>query len=364
MKLSASRITSVLTLLGENVTDADEAADVARHYKGVLETIADRELDAEISVKLTQLGIDIGSDVATANLESILATAEERGQFVWIDVESSDYVDRTLDMYRAARSRHSNTGVCLQAYLYRTAGGSHRSAPDRPCDPAGEGVRTPSQRRSRSPARKMSTGTTWRSRRHFSTRCSGAGVRVAFATHDEQLIRRIEKEAAQRGIARGDLEFQMLFGIGTAEQEELAAKGYRVQVLISYGTAWFPWYMRRLAERPANPVVRHEKDGVFLNGDPDPSRWRALFLVSLAVLLGMSVWFTASAVAPELERRWDLSSGQVGWLTTLVQLGFVSGTILAAVMNLADVVSSRGLLFDIGRFGGRCEHAAGGRFRL
>ena len=88
-------------------------------------------------------------------------------------------------------------------------------------------------------------------------------------------------------------------------------------------------------------MVRHEKDSVFLNGDRDPSRWCALALVSLAVLLGMSVWFTASAVAPELERRWDLSSNQVGWLTTLVQLGFVAGTILAAVMNLADVISSR-----------------------
>ena len=92
-------------------------------------------------------------------------------------------------------------------------------------------------------------------------------------------------------------------------------------------------------------MVRNEKDGFFLKGvgvgDDDPSRWRALALVSLAVLLGMSVWFTASAVAPELQRRWDLSSHQVAWLTTLVQLGFVVGTILAAVMNLADVVPSR-----------------------
>jgi proline dehydrogenase len=78
------------------------------------------------------------------------------------------------------------------------------------------------------------------------------GLRAAFATHDMRLIRRIENEAAQRGIGRGDLEFQMLYGIGTADQGELAAKGYRVEVLISYGTAWFPWYMRRLAERPAN----------------------------------------------------------------------------------------------------------------
>jgi nitrate/nitrite transporter NarK len=88
-------------------------------------------------------------------------------------------------------------------------------------------------------------------------------------------------------------------------------------------------------------MVRHEKHGFPLNGDTDPRRWRVLGLVSLAVLLGMSVWFTASAVAPVLEIRWDLSPSQVGWLTTLVQLGFVAGTILAAVMNLADVIPSR-----------------------
>ena len=88
-------------------------------------------------------------------------------------------------------------------------------------------------------------------------------------------------------------------------------------------------------------MVRREKDGVFLNDDTDPRRWRALARVSLAVLLGMSVWFTASAVVPELESRWDLSSNQVAWLTTLVQLGFVAGTIVAAVMNLANVVPSR-----------------------
>lgn len=251
VKLGASRITSVLTLLGEKVTEADEAADVARHYQAVLEAIADRELEAEISVKLTQLGIDIGPEVAAANLESILAAAEERGQFVWIDVESSDYVDRTLDMYRAVRSRHVNTGVCLQAYLYRTAGdlaallsinpsirlvkGAYAEPPE---------VAFPRKKDVDRNYREVAKTLLGEVRR--------GGVRAAFATHDEQLVRWIENEASQRGIARGDLEFQMLYGIGTTEQEELAAKGYRVEVLISYGTAWFPWYMRRLAERPAN----------------------------------------------------------------------------------------------------------------
>ena len=251
VKLSASRITSVLTLLGENVTEADEAADVGRHYQGVLEAIADRGLEAEISVKLTQLGIDIGHDVAAANLESILASAEQRGQFVWIDVEGSDYVDRTLDMYRAVRSRHMNTGLCLQSYLYRTAGDLAALLPLNPS------IRLVKGAYAEPPEvafpRKKDVDRNYRElAKTLLDEVRRGGVRAAFATHDERLIRWVEKEAAQRGIARGDLEFQLLYGVGTAEQKDLAAKGYKVEVLISYGTAWFPWYMRRLAERPAN----------------------------------------------------------------------------------------------------------------
>ena len=249
--LSSSRITSVLTLLGENVTEADEAAAVARHYQAVLEEIADRELEAEISVKLTQLGIDIGPDVAAANVESILATAEEHGQFVWIDVEGSGYVDRTLDLYRAARSRHMNTGICLQAYLYRTA---EDLAALLPMDPSIRLVKGAYAEpvEVAFPRMKDVNRNYFELAKTLLDEVRRGGVRAAFATHDERLIRGIEEEAAERGIARGDLEFQMLYGIGTAQQEGLAAKGYRVEVLISYGTAWFPWYMRRLAERPAN----------------------------------------------------------------------------------------------------------------
>ena len=251
VRLSGSRITSVLALLGENVTEADEAAEVARHYQGVLEEIAKRELEAEISVKLTQLGIDIGPEVAAANLENILATAEERGQFVWIDVESSGYVDRTLHLYRKARSNHVNTGICLQAYLYRTA---EDLAALLPIDPSIRLVKGAyaEPREVAFPRMRDVDRNYLELAKTLLDEVRRGGVRAAFATHDERLIRRIEAEAAERGIARGDLEFQMLYGIGTAKQKGLAAKGYRVEVLISYGTAWFPWYMRRLAERPAN----------------------------------------------------------------------------------------------------------------
>lgn len=250
-RLSESRLNALLTLLGEKVTEADDAAEVTRHYQGVLEEIAKRELESEISVKLSQLGIDIGMDVVTANLDSILATAEEHGQFVWIDIESSDYVDRTLDLYRAARSRHVNTGVCLQAYLYRTADDLAALLPIKPSIRLTKGAYAEPPEVA-FPRKKDVDRNFLELAKSLLDAVRLGGVRAGFATHDERLIRKIEEEAAKRGIARGDLEFQMLYGIGTPQQLELAAKGYRVGVLISYGTAWFPWYMRRLAERPAN----------------------------------------------------------------------------------------------------------------
>jgi proline dehydrogenase len=208
-------------------------------------------LNAEISVKPTQLGIDIGDDVVTANLERILTTAEENGHFVWIDMEGSDYVDRTLDLYRAARSRHTDTGVCLQAYLYRTAEDLAALLPINPSIRLVKGAYAESAKVAFPQKRDVDQNYLQLAETLLDEIGSG-GVRAAFATHDGALIGRIQEEATQRGMTPGDLEFQMLYGIGTTSQKELAAQGHEVRVHISYGTAWFPWYMRRLAERPAN----------------------------------------------------------------------------------------------------------------
>ena len=251
VRLRASQIRSVLALLGENVAESDEAADVALHYRTVLKEIAEQNLDAEISVKPTQLGIDIGPEVVSENLESILTAAEEHGQFVWIDMEGSSYADRTLDLYRAARSRYANTGICLQAYLYRTAEDLAALLPLKPSIRLVKGAYA-EPREIAFPRKKDVDRNYLRLAETLLDEVRQGGVRAAFATHDERLIGRIEEEAGLRGIGPGDLEFQMLYGIGTAKQEWLAAQGYRVQVHISYGSAWFPWYMRRLAERPAN----------------------------------------------------------------------------------------------------------------
>ena len=251
VRLGASRITSVLALLGENVTEADEADDVTRHYEGVLKEIAARDLDAEISVKPTQLGIDIGSELVAANLERILTTAEEHGHFVWIDMEGSGYVDRTLDLYRAARSRHVNTGICLQAYLYRTTEDLSALLPINPSIRLVKGAYAEPQEVA-FPRKRDVDQNYLQLAQTLLDEVRRDGARAAFATHDEGLILKIQEEAAERGITLGDLEFQMLYGIGTAKQKELAVRGYKVVVHISYGSAWFPWYMRRLAERPAN----------------------------------------------------------------------------------------------------------------
>ena len=251
VRLSVSRIRSVLALLGENVTEADEADDVTRHYEAVLKEIGARDLDAEISVKPTQLGIDIGEDVVAANLERILSTAKEHGHFVWIDMEGSDYVDRTLDLYRAARSRHTDTGVCLQAYLYRTAEDLAALLPINPSVRLVKGAYAESTKMAFPRKRDVDQNYLQLAQTLLDEIGSGGG-RAAFATHDGALIRRIQEEATQRGMTPGDVEFQMLYGIGTTSQEKLAAQGHEVRVHISYGTAWFPWYMRRLAERPAN----------------------------------------------------------------------------------------------------------------
>ena len=250
-RLVASRITSMLTLLGEKVTDADEAAEVVQHYVTVLRALVERECEAEISIKPTQLGMDIGNDVAATNLEKILATAEEHGQFVWIDMESSDYVDRTLDLYRSAHARFANTGVCLQSYLYRTAGDLATLLPIRPSIRLVKG--TYAEPPDVAFARKKDVDRSYiELAQTLLDEVRRGAARAAFATHDARLFDTIEDEAAERGISRGDLEIQMLYGIGTTRQTEMAAKGYKVEVLISYGAAWFPWYMRRLAERPAN----------------------------------------------------------------------------------------------------------------
>lgn len=248
-RLEELRIGSVLSLLGEKVTESVD--EVVEHYKGVLEEIDRRDLDMEISVKLTQLGVDINEEVAVSNLESIVSKAEELGRFVWIDIENSDYVDVTLDLYRHVRAQYRETGICLQSYLYRTAEDLDSLLTLDPAIRLVKGAYAEGSDVAFPDKRDVDRNYLALAERLLDEAPLGR-VRAAFATHDTRIIRKIKQAAFARGMPRDQVEFQMLYGIETANQKRLAESGYRMKVLISYGSAWFPWYMRRLAERPAN----------------------------------------------------------------------------------------------------------------
>jgi proline dehydrogenase len=256
--MQATGIATVFTRLGENVTDAKEAEAVTQLYLDLLDQIQSLGLNAEVSVKLTQLGLDLDKELCYANLEKINERAGPDST-VWIDMEASNYVDATLELFRRVQSAYPKAGVCLQAYLYRTArdlaaliplGAAIRLVKGAYKEPAD--VAFP---------KKASVDESFfaLSKQLLSDEARRAGVRAAIATHDTRLIRRIVNYAEAHRLGKDCYEFQMLYGIQRAEQIRLAEGGWKSVVLVAYGSYWFPWYMRRLAERPANVlfVVRN-----------------------------------------------------------------------------------------------------------
>jgi proline dehydrogenase len=253
--LSAARalgVGTVLTHLGENLVSASEADGVARHYLDLLDRVHAERLDVEISVKLTQLGLDFSREQCEAHLHALAERARAQNNWVWVDMESTAYTDVTLEIYRRLRARFPNTGVCVQSYLYRT------SADVESLIALGSGIRLVKGAYREPPdkayPKKADVDASYfrLAERLLSADAREKRVRAIFGTHDPDLIRRIEGLARSGGLAPRELEFQMLYGIGRSEQLRLAAAGYRFRVLVSYGEAWFAWYMRRLAERPAN----------------------------------------------------------------------------------------------------------------
>jgi proline dehydrogenase len=249
--LAASGMRSLLTHLGENITDRDEAAQVRQDYLEVTNRIVTAQLPTEISVKLTQLGLDLDAQFCYENLSALIENTPA-DKVLWIDMEQSPYVDATLELYRRARMTHANVGICLQAYLYRSEkdldtlipmGAAIRlvkGAYDEPAEIA-------------YPVKKdVDENYLHLAQRLLSPEARRARVRAAIATHDRTMIAKITQWAASQGVPKTSLEFQMLYGIQRAEQLRLAQVGYRSAVLIAYGAFWYPWFMRRLAERPAN----------------------------------------------------------------------------------------------------------------
>ena len=247
--LATRNLSTVFTLLGENVNSAEETRGVAAAYERALEAVSAAGLDTDLSVKATHLGLNLAEQLALDNLDSLIAAAGEAGRLVALDMEATGYVDRTLDLYRSLRERHENTGICLQAYLYRTEVDLDSLLSLGPMVRLVKGAYN--ERADVAWPRKTDVDTNYLllADRLLEARRSDPRVRIAFGTHLlPPLLRRLEG----LGLPPDACEFQMLYGIGRDLQVRLAAAGHPVRVLVSYGSHWFPWYMRRLAERPAN----------------------------------------------------------------------------------------------------------------
>jgi proline dehydrogenase len=249
---AADGIAVMFTRLGENVTRIEEGDAVAEHYLGLIDTIGERAIDGEISVKLTQLGYDIDRDRALAHCERLAEKAAGQGRTLWVDMEGSDYVDGTLEVYERLHAAHPNTGVCLQAYLHRTAADIQRLLPRDPGVRLVKGAYAEKatiayQKRPEIDANYVALAVAM-----LEGMRAGNTVTLGLGTHDVRLIEQIAEHAVALGLERTAFEVEMLYGIRSGEQRRLAKAGYRVRDLIAYGEAWYPWYMRRLAERPAN----------------------------------------------------------------------------------------------------------------
>ena len=251
-ELKPQGITTILTRLGENLRTEEEFEEVTTHYLDVLDRIAAAGLDAHISIKPTQLGLDLDPALCDRNLMRLIERAGARENFVWIDMEGSPYVEPTIALYRRMRAMTARVGLALQAYLYRTekdvesliplgaairiVKGAYLEPPD---------VAFPKKADVDENFFRLCT-------RLLSADARRPGALLHIATHDIALIDRLSAHITKNDVPSSAYEFAMLYGIQRGQQARLAAQGKRLRVLISYGEYWFPWYMRRLAERPAN----------------------------------------------------------------------------------------------------------------
>jgi proline dehydrogenase len=250
--LNKQGLLATLDHLGENITSETEARDATCEILDLLAAIEDHDLQSGVSVKLTQLGLDMSPALAAENLVRILDRAVDADCFVRIDMENSDYIQITLDLFEELWTRYKNVGVVIQSYLYRSAddvarlvdlGASVRlvkGAYDEPPDLA-------------YPDKADTDANFVRLMEQlFNEKAQANGVFPAIATHDTKLIDWAKDHAQQQGIPRDRFEFQMLYGIRSGLQRQLVAEGYRVRAYVPYGEQWYPYFMRRLAERPAN----------------------------------------------------------------------------------------------------------------
>jgi proline dehydrogenase len=234
--------------LGEGVATFDEAAAATREYVRLVDVLVASGIERNLSIKLTQLGVTVDRATVVDNLRQLLSASDPHGFFVRVDMESSRYTDVTLDVFEALwRLGHRSLGVALQACLHRTDGDARRLI--------GLGARV----RLVKGAYKEPAAIAYQQKRDVDAAflrlmqlLLEEGTYPAIATHDEALIRQTRAYAGSRGIPPDRYEFQMLFGIRRDLQASLAAAGHRVRIYVPFGRQWFPYFMRRLGERPAN----------------------------------------------------------------------------------------------------------------
>jgi proline dehydrogenase len=248
-QLNAKGITATLDLLGESVHNEAEARTAGREYVRMLEEIDRLKLDSNVSLKLTAMGLDVAEELCVDIVQQILERARQLGNFVRIDMESSEYTDRTLKMFedRLYPSYREHVGIVLQSYLYRTQADVEQAnalgARVRLCKGAykePETVAFPD---------KADVDANFVRCAHLLL-CNGNYP--GLATHDDAMIRQAIEFARKQGISPDRFEFQMLYGIRRDLQEQLVHDGWRMRVYVPFGTQWYPYLMRRLAERPAN----------------------------------------------------------------------------------------------------------------
>jgi proline dehydrogenase len=248
-KLAVEGIPATFTYLGESVEDDADADRVLEHYLRLFELIEERHLDAEVSVKPSHLGMELDPETTFIRIRRLAERSAAMGKHLFIDMEAAQTVSPTLALYRKLRAETAAVGVCIQAYLHRTPAdmadllaqdGTIRLVKGAYREPKDIVIRDRSKIRSR--FLRLAT--------EF-LRWAGSG-RLALATHDVALIHEVERRADAFGAGKDAYEVQMLYGIRTADQRALVAEGFRVRVLISYGEHWYPWFMRRMAEKPSN----------------------------------------------------------------------------------------------------------------
>lgn len=239
--------TASLDLLGENVADERSARRSAENYLAIFDRIAQEHLDANVSLKLTQLGLDLGVPLCGQLLDKIVSQAGRHSNFVRVDMEGSAYTQRTIDIVKSVRARHANVGTVMQAYLYRT------EQDVRDLLRVGCRIRLCKGAYSEPPEiafpKKSDVDANYVKLMQILL---PSGIYHGIATHDPGMIQATKDFAREKKIGRDKFEFQMLYGIRTDLQKQLTGEGYRLRIYIPYGTDWFPYFMRRLAERPAN----------------------------------------------------------------------------------------------------------------